>query len=143
MLTHLNKSRLSLLEEDSNFEDVAPSLFGPEFARKLKELVDQVRAIRSTAQKDGKLFFRQGPPRAGGLQSTTRERRRPELRKGKLTVSTEPEGSMDQTINYTYVDHLLMNYKSTLAYQIACMGVNNLQMTDLPQAGRLCHHLSN
>ena len=57
MLIHLNKSLLPLLEEDSNFEDVAPSLFGLEFARKLKELVDQVRAIRSTAQKDGKSFF--------------------------------------------------------------------------------------
>ena len=50
---------------------------------------------------------------------------------------------MDQTINYMYVNHLIMNYKSTLVYQIACMGVNNLQMTDLPQVGRLCHHLSN
>ena len=33
-----------------------------------------------------------------------------------------------------------MNYKSTLAHQIACMRVNNPQVTDLPQADRLCHH---
>ena len=66
VLTHLNKSLLPLLEEDGNFEDVAPSLFGPEFARKSKELVDQVKAIRSTTQKDGKSFFRQGPPKSRG-----------------------------------------------------------------------------
>ena len=57
VLTHLNKSLLPLLEEDDNFKDVAPSLFGPEFARKSKELIDQVKAIRSTTQKDGKSFF--------------------------------------------------------------------------------------
>ena len=66
VLTHLNKSLLPLLEEDDNFKDVAPSLFGPEFARKSKELIDQVKAIRSTTQKDGKSFFRQGPPKSRG-----------------------------------------------------------------------------
>ena len=66
VLTHLNKSLLPLLEEDTNFEDVAPSLFGPEFARKSKDLVDQVRAIRSTTQKDPRPFFRQVPPKRGG-----------------------------------------------------------------------------
>ena len=63
VLTHLNKSLLPLLEEDTNFEDVAPSLFRPEFVRKSKDLMDQVRAIRSTTQKDPRLFFRQVPPR--------------------------------------------------------------------------------
>ena len=139
MLTHLNKSLLPLLEEDDNFKDVAPSLFGPEFARKSKELIDQVKAIRSTAQK-----FRQGPPRAGGLQSTTRERWRPELRERQSPVSAEPESSGNQTIDLPmYTDHLIINYKGTLACQIACMGVKNLGLTDLPQAGKLCHHLSN
>ena len=37
MLTQLNKSLLPLLEEESNFDDVAPSLFGLEFACKSKE----------------------------------------------------------------------------------------------------------
>ena len=147
VLTHLNKSLLPLLEEDTNFENVAPSLFDPEFARKSKDLVDQVRAItcRSTTQKDLRQFFRQVPPR-GGLQSMPRERRRPKLREGELAVPTEPEGSMDQTAMnccHMYVNHLTINYKSTLAHQISCMGVNNLYLTDLPQAGRLCHHLSN
>lgn len=69
VVTHLNKSLLPLLEEDSNFGEVAPSLFGPEFARKSKELVDQVKAIRSHSltQKDGRTpFFRQIPPKSRG-----------------------------------------------------------------------------
>ena len=66
VLTHLNKSLLPLLEENDNFKDAVPSLFGPEFARKSKELIDQVEAIRSTTQKDGKSFFDNTPPRAGG-----------------------------------------------------------------------------
>ena len=51
---------------------------------------------------------------------------------------------MDQTINcHMHVNHLIMNYKSTLAHQISCMGMNNLYLTDLLQAGSLCHHLCN
>ena len=125
VLTHLNKSLLPLLEEDDNFKDVAPSLFGPEFARKSKELIDQVKAIWSTTQKDGKSFFRQGPPKSrGGLQSTTRERWRPELRERQSPVPAEPESSGDQTIDLpVYTDHLIINYKGTLACQIVCMGV--------------------
>ena len=42
-----------------------------------------------------------------------------------------------------YTNHLIINYISTLAHHIACMGVNNSQMTDLPQVGRLCHQLVN
>ena len=73
VLTHLNKSQLPLLEEDANFEDIAPSLFGPEFVRKSKELVDQVRAIRSTTQEDGKSLFQQG--QLGSLLSPPSNRR--------------------------------------------------------------------
>ena len=72
VLTHLNKSLLPLLEEDTNFEDVAPSLFGLEFAHKSKDLVDQVRAIRSTTQKDSRPFFRQVPPKRGGYSQRPR-----------------------------------------------------------------------
>ena len=124
VLTHLNKSLLPLLKEDDNFKDVAPSLFGPEFARKSKELIDQIKAIRSTTQKNGESFFQQGPQVPGGLQSTTWERWKPELRKRQSPVSAEPESSGDQTIDFPmYTDDLIINYKGTLAYQIACMGV--------------------
>ena len=54
---YLNKSLLPLLEEDSNFSEVAPFLFGLEFAHKSKELVDLVKAIRSTTQRDSRTSF--------------------------------------------------------------------------------------
>ena len=52
---------------------------------------------------------------------------------------------MDQQVTYChmYVNHLIMNYKSTFTCQIACIGVSNLQLTGLPQAGRLRYHLTN
>ena len=91
-------------------------------------------------------FFDKAPPRAGGggLQSTPRERWRPELRGRQLPVPAEPESSGNQTIDFSvYTDYLIINYKDTLACQVVCMGVENLGLADLPQAGRLCHHLSN
>lgn len=42
------------------------SLFGLEFARKLKELVDQLKAIGSTTQKG--TIFSTGLPKSRGLQ---------------------------------------------------------------------------
>ena len=52
----MNKALLPLVEEDSNFEDVSPSLFGLEFAQKSKELVDQVKAMRSTITTPKQFF---------------------------------------------------------------------------------------
>ena len=40
----MNKALLPLVDDDNNFSDVAPSLFGLEFAQKSKELVEQVKA---------------------------------------------------------------------------------------------------
>ena len=46
-------------EEDQNFVDAAPALFGSAFAQKSKELVDQVKVMRSHLpnHKEGKQFF--------------------------------------------------------------------------------------
>ena len=65
VITQMNKALLPLVEEDSNFEDVSPSLFGLEFAQKSKELVDKVKAMRSTITTP-KQFFRPGPPQQPG-----------------------------------------------------------------------------
>lgn len=43
----MNKPLLPLTEDDDNFTDAAPCLFGSSFAQKSKELVDQVKAMRS------------------------------------------------------------------------------------------------
>ena len=52
------------------FSEAAPFLFGTEFAKKGKEMVDQVRAMRSTmpAKKQERKppFFRGGPPSSRG-----------------------------------------------------------------------------
>ena len=81
-------------------------------------------------------FFDKAPPKAGGLQSTTRERWKPGLRERQSPVPAESESSVDQTIDFAmFSNHLIMNYKSTLVYQIACMGVKSLRLADLPQAG--------
>ena len=69
----MNKALLPLVEEDSNFEDVSPSLFGLEFAQKSKELVDQVKAMQSTITTP-KQFFSTRPPTARGLYSQARTR---------------------------------------------------------------------
>ena len=63
----LQQALLPLIKEDENHKDAALSLFRLEFIRKSKELIDQVKAIRSTTQKDGKSFFQQGLPRFGGF----------------------------------------------------------------------------
>jgi len=40
VIMQVNKTLLPLVEEDSNFGEVSPSLFGPKFAQKSKELVE-------------------------------------------------------------------------------------------------------
>ena len=59
IISQMNKALLPLTEEDQNFVDAAPALFGPAFAQKSKELVDQVKAMRShlPGHKEGKRFF--------------------------------------------------------------------------------------
>jgi len=59
IISQMNKALLPLIEEDENFVDATPALFGPAFAHKSKELVDQVKAMRSYLPgcKDGKQFF--------------------------------------------------------------------------------------
>ena len=47
IISQMNKALLPLTEDDENFIGAAPFLFGREFAQKSKELVDQVRAMRS------------------------------------------------------------------------------------------------
>ena len=79
----INKALLPIVRDDSNFKEAAPLLFGTEFAKKSKEMVEQVKAMRSTITKKPERrpwFFRGGPPNnRGGLQPTIREGRSPKL----------------------------------------------------------------
>ena len=74
IMTSVNKSLLPLAKDDENFTTAAPLLFGGEFAKKSKDFLDQVKAIRSTlpAKNKGdytrKPFFRGPPPsKRGGV----------------------------------------------------------------------------
>ena len=65
MITSINMSLLPIVGDDSNFANAAPLLFGTEFAKKGKEMVDQVKAMRSTVSRKPNRrppFFRGGPP---------------------------------------------------------------------------------
>ena len=82
----MNKAFLPLTEEDKNFIDASPSLFGSAFAQKSKELVDQVKAMRShlIGRKDGKQeFFEAFLLTAGGITSTTSGQREEEATVGE------------------------------------------------------------
>ena len=48
VISQVNKALMPIVEDDSNFQDSAPSLFGTEFAKKCKDLVDQVKAMRGS-----------------------------------------------------------------------------------------------
>ena len=147
VISQINKALLPLVEEDSNFGEVSPSLFGPEFAQKSKQLVDQVKAMRSTLATP-KPFFRPGPPNSrgggGGVQQPeTEPRRRSPERRGK-PGEVVPEKHMEKVTHaHTILKSVMMNWKTTLVNQIACLGVVHHYQPDLPQAGRLVHYLTN
>ena len=63
----MNKALLPIAQEDDNFREAPPYLFGSGFAKQSKDYVEQVQAMRSSLPRDrGKRrFFRSGPPRRG------------------------------------------------------------------------------
>ena len=69
IVSEMNKALLPIVGDDDNFKEAAPLLFGTEFAKKSKEMVEQVKAMRSaiTKKPDRKpQFFRSGPPNSRG-----------------------------------------------------------------------------
>ena len=81
----INKALIPLVGDDTNFVEAPPLLFGMEFAQKGKEMVDQVKAMRSTFTSKLERtppFFRNGPPGnwgGGGLQSQVQKGRSPKF----------------------------------------------------------------
>ena len=69
VIGELNKALLPVIGDDDNFKEANPLLFGTEFAKKGKDMIDQVKALRSTLPKKvGRKppFFRGGPPGTRG-----------------------------------------------------------------------------
>jgi hypothetical protein len=73
VVSDFNKSLLPIVGDDSNFKDAAPLLFGTEFAKKGKEMVDQVKVMWSSFPKNLERkspFFEEAPWQPGSAAST-------------------------------------------------------------------------
>ena len=77
VVSSINKSLLPMVQDDSPYANAPPELFGPDFAKKSKEFLDQVKALRAqlpakTNQdySSKKPLFRKGQPsgRAGAFR---------------------------------------------------------------------------
>ena len=73
IVTCINKALLPLARDDEHFAEAAPHLFGNDFARHLKEFLDQVKAIRSTLpsktkEPARKPFFSRGALKEGRVR---------------------------------------------------------------------------
>ena len=74
LVSSINKNLVPLVKEDTDFQDVAPNLFGPDFSKRAKEHLDQVKALRqatnssrySDHQAHRKPLFRRGFPSGRG-----------------------------------------------------------------------------
>ena len=75
LLTAVNKSLLPLVKEDGPYVNAAPDLFGADFAKRSKEFLDQVKAMRSSLPAKGdyrKPLFRKGQPSERGTANKWR-----------------------------------------------------------------------
>ena len=99
------------MDEDTNFGDVAPSLFGLGFAQKSKELVEQVKALRSDIVAPEQ-FFDQAPQQLGGLHSEVSKRKSPDcpVRQPSSSGEDVPKESVEQvTYAHTFLNTMIIN----------------------------------
>ena len=77
LVTAINKNLTPLVQDDSGFAEVVPNLFRPDFSKRAKEYLDQVKTLRSTIptrqqgpssdqQQYRKSLFHRGPPSERG-----------------------------------------------------------------------------
>ena len=117
VVSDINKALLPVVGDDKNFKEAAPLLFGTEFAKKGKEMVEQVKPCvpPCTRNQSGSLcFFEEAPSVLGGAQAegsegvepkasdtgrghTRRAKARPRQR-GLRTNSCMPQKKMFVTI---------------------------------------------
>lgn len=90
ILTAVNKSLLPLAKEDEVFTEAPPNLFGSEFARKSKEFIEQLRAIRSAAPyrsyqngRGGASYYQKRPPYSKGDFNTAKKYIQPSSFRGR------------------------------------------------------------
>ena len=138
----INRSLLPIIEDDKMFREATPLLFGTEFAKKGKEMVDQVKAMRSTISKNAgqrPQFFRGGPPRSrGGLQEQIRKGRSPILPlQGKAVPDREKPIPTKKELNLCVPLPQRDVGKNILTNQFAQLGIVPILADHLPLAGRL------
>ena len=122
----MNKALLPLVDEDANFGDVAPFWFGPGFTQKSTQAVFSTR-----------------PPNNRGGYTRKSARRNPDCPERKPSSSGEdaPKELVEQVTHaHTFLNTMIINWKSTLLNQIARLRVECIYQPDLPQAGRLAYH---
>ena len=49
MVQSINKSLLPLVKDDTDFIEAAPNLFGPNFSKRAKDHLDQVKSLKAAA----------------------------------------------------------------------------------------------
>ena len=144
IVTSLNKTLLLLVEEDKNFEEAPPSLFGTEFARKSKELIDQVKAMRShmrDSKQPPNQFFRSVPPNSRGVD-TTQDREEAIPPEGETTrgqwvgVPNNRNPSGTSKLNAHRQFHRHDNNSETYAEKSYCMPGHRMPSNFDPAPGR-------
>ena len=135
----LNKVLMPVAREGGSFKDAPPSLFGAEFAKKAKEHIDQVKAMRAVppCHERGMTVFSRAPPTGGGGNM---ERginwQRPEqpipkrgIPEQNLSEERTPKNRADQELTLS-PSHISLSHKNknkivknTLNPTIADMGV--------------------
>ena len=90
----MNKALLPLTEEDQNLVDAAPASFRSAFAQESKELVDQVKAMRShlPGHKEGKQFFQNVPPNSRGEPVRPKAKTRRKSEQPRILKGRDPSG---------------------------------------------------
>jgi len=139
VITQVNKTLLPLVEDDSNFVEVSPSLFGPEFAQKSKDLVDQVKAMRSTLNAPSR-FFDQAPPTARGVMLASRLEEEP--RKDEQTREGHSRRTLGTSDSRTHNFKNGNNELETYLSEPDCTSRGSTVLSTRPAAGRQVGTLS-
>ena len=159
---HINEALMPIVQQEENFKDAPPQLFGPDFAKKAKEHVDQMKAMRASlpkkGQKDNFFFFGGGGGGGGGGGATATEATstlgeeagaasttstgttKKETTSQASEVGTIRTRTSKQCCKHKIAKRCFTPY--TEKKQIVGMGVVPI-MAQHKLAGRLAHHLSN
>ena len=151
VVTDLNKALLPIVGDDEAFAEAAPLLFGTEFAKKGKEMIDQVKAMRATISKkqEKRPFFRGGPPRQlGGFQPKIWKGRSPKLPlqgpaiQPERPIPRQPKETTELNLLVSHVHSQRDVCKNTLTNQLMQVGIVPTAADNLPPAGRLKGHIN-